>query len=90
MALTERKEIGKMEILPDGIIQVRTDTVIERDGVEVSRAFHRHVVQPSMGDADRDKQDPRVQVVMESVHTAKVKSDYITKMDAINAANDKL
>jgi len=35
MALTERKEIGKMEILPDGIIQVRTDTVIERDGVEV-------------------------------------------------------
>lgn len=46
MALTERIEIGRREVLADGQIQVRTDTVIEKDGVEISRAFHRHVLAP--------------------------------------------
>ena len=31
MALTERKEIGSMNVLPMGQIEVRTDTVIEKD-----------------------------------------------------------
>jgi hypothetical protein len=46
MALTERKEIGSIEVLPLGQIQVRTDTVIDRDGVEISRTYHRHVLEP--------------------------------------------
>ena len=46
MALTERTEIGSINVLPMGQIQVRTDTIIERDGVEISRTYHRHVVEP--------------------------------------------
>ena len=46
MALTERTEQDKIEILSSGIIQVRTATIIERDGVEISRSFHRHAVAP--------------------------------------------
>ena len=46
MALTERTEQDKIEILSSGMIQVRTVTIIERDGVEISRSFHRHVVAP--------------------------------------------
>ena len=46
MALTERTEQDKIEILASGVIQVRTATIIERDGVEISRSFHRHVVAP--------------------------------------------
>ena len=47
MALTEREVIDLVEVLPEsGNIQVRKATIIERDGVEVSRTFHRHVVQP--------------------------------------------
>ena len=73
MALTERIEIGSREVLPNGIIQVRTDTVIERDGVEVSRSFHRHVIVP--GD-DVSGEDVSVQTIANAVHTAEVIEAY--------------
>ena len=70
MALTERKEIGSIEVLPMGQIQVRTDTVIERDGEEISRTYHRHVVNP---DSDTSNEDQRVKDVANTVHTPAVK-----------------
>jgi hypothetical protein len=73
MALTERTEIGSREVLADGQIQVRTDMVIERDGVEVSRTFHRHVVVPGQ---DLSGQDASVQTVANVVHTAEVIAAY--------------
>ena len=46
MALTERTVEDKIEIVGDyKHIQVRTATIIERDGVEISRSYHRHVIQ---------------------------------------------
>ena len=81
MALTERTEISRREVLVDGQIQVRTDTVIERDGVEVSRSFHRHVVAP--GD-DVSGEDAGVQTVANAVHTAEVIAAY----EAAVAARD--
>ena len=45
MALSERTVEDKIEIVGDyKHVQVRTATVIERDGVEISRSFSRHVV----------------------------------------------
>ena len=73
MALTERTEIGSREVLANGIIQVRTDTVIERDGVEISRTYHRHVVVPG---ADVSGEDAAVQTVANAVHTAEVIAAY--------------
>ena len=70
MALTERKEIGSIEVLPMGQIQVRADTVIERDGKEISRTYHRHVVEP---DSDTSNEDQRVKDVANTVHTPAVK-----------------
>ena len=67
MAITERTEIGSREVLADGQIQVRTDTVIERDGVEISRTYHRHVVSP--GD-DVSGENAAVQTVANAVWTA--------------------
>ena len=69
MAITERTEIGSREVLADGQLQVRTDTVIERDGVEISRSYHRHVIAP--GD-DVSGEDASVQTVANAVHTAEV------------------
>jgi hypothetical protein len=66
MALTERTEIGSREVLADGQIQVRTDTIIERDGEEISRSFHRHIISP--GD-DVSGEDATVQTVANAVHT---------------------
>ena len=69
MALTERTQIGSCEVLPDGQIQVRTDTIIEKDGVEISTTFHRHVIVPG---ADVSGEDATVQTVANAVHTAEV------------------
>ena len=54
MALTERKENDKIEVVGRyKAVQVRNATVIERDGVEISRTFHRHVLHPgTLGDGD--------------------------------------
>ena len=79
MALTERTEISRREVLPDGQIQVRTDTVIERDGVEICRSFRRHVVCP--GD-DVSNEDASVQTVANAVHTAEVIAAYRAARDA--------
>lgn len=47
--LTEKKLIDQMEIVgPQRAVQVREATVIERDGEEISRTFHRYVL--SVGD----------------------------------------
>lgn len=46
MAFTERQE-HKLEIIPPyNIIQCRRADIVEKDGVEVGRTFHRHVRYP--------------------------------------------
>jgi hypothetical protein len=45
MALTEETAQDKIEVVGDHKhVQVRTATVIKRDGVEISRSFSRHVL----------------------------------------------
>ena len=74
MALTERTVEDKIEIVGDfKHIQVRTATVIERDGVEISRSFSRHVVAP---DADITGESAEVQAICAAVHTDEVKAAY--------------
>ena len=74
MALTERTVEDKIEIVGDfKHIQVRTATVIERDGVEISRSFSRHVVAP---DADVSGESPEVKAIASAVHTDEVKAAY--------------
>ena len=74
MALTERTVEDKIEIVGDfKHIQVRTATVIERDGVEISRSFSRHVVAP---DADVSDESAEVQAIASAVHTDEVKAAY--------------
>jgi len=67
MALTEAVEIDKVEIVGAyKAVQVRTATVIYKDGEEISRSFHRHVV--SAGD-NYSNEDPEVQAICAAVHT---------------------
>ena len=74
MALTERTVEDKIEIVGDyKHIQVRTATIIERDGVEISRSFSRHVVAP---DADVSGESAEVQAIAAAVHTDEVKAAY--------------
>ena len=80
MALTERTVEDKIEIVGDyKHIQVRTATIIERDGVEISRSFHRHVVSPL---DDISDQSPEVQAIAAAVHTDEVRAAYQAHLDA--------
>ena len=80
MALTERTEQDKIEIVSaHKFIQVRTATVIERDGAEISRSYHRHVVAP---DADITGESEEVQAICNAVHTDAVKAAYAAHLAA--------
>ena len=55
MAITKRTEQDKIEVVGEfKHIQVRTATVIEEDGVELSRSYHRHVLHPWASSYDED------------------------------------
>jgi hypothetical protein len=80
MALTERTEIDKYEIVgPFKHIQCRHATIIERDGVEISRSFHRHVVGP---DSDVSNEPDEVQALAALLHTQSVKDAYAAHLAA--------
>ena len=72
MAITKRFEL-KEEILPNQVIQIRTTTVVEEDGVELARSHHRHVVAP--GD-DVTGEAQEVQDIAAALWTADVISAY--------------
>jgi len=81
MALTERTEADKIEIVgPFRAVQVRTATVIERDGEELTRSFHRHVIQA--GD-DYSAEDAEVQAVCSAVHTPEVIAAYLAHLESL-------
>ena len=72
MALTEKSFADKIEIV-NNHVQVRVATVIKRDGEEISRSFHRHVLAP--GD-DYSAEEAKVQAVCAAVHTPEVIKAY--------------
>jgi len=81
MALTEESIVDRVEVMEHGQLQVRTANVVKRDGVEISRTFHRHVVRP--GD-DLSGQATRVRDVGNAVHT----DECIAAWNAIVAARN--
>ena len=74
MALTEETVQDKIEIVGDyKMIQVRTATVIKKDGVEISRSFHRHVVAPN---SDVSGESDDVKALATQFHTDAIKTAY--------------
>jgi hypothetical protein len=73
MALIERQLVDLVELVQSNHIQVRTANIIERDGVEVTRTFHRHVLSPG---ADVTNEDPKVQAIANAVWTEEVVAAY--------------
>jgi len=75
MALTESTSIDQIEIVNDWNIQVRQATIIEKDGVQVARSFHRWVLNP---DSDISGQEQKVQDICNAAWTDEVKAAYET------------
>ena len=83
MALTETTENDKIEVVRRWNIQVRTATVIKKDGVEVTRTFHRKILVPGTLDASDNLvntnisgEDADVQAICNAAWTSQVKTDF--------------
>jgi hypothetical protein len=67
MALTKETKIGQVEVVGDyKSIQVRTDIVISEDGKELSRSYHRHVIDSDISSEDLAKEHAEVQSIANS------------------------
>jgi hypothetical protein len=84
MALTEETKNDKIEVISLAagypVVQVRTATIIKRDGVEISRTFHRHVLTP---DADLSAEDADVVAIASTVFTDEAKAAYAAAQQEI-------
>jgi len=84
MALSERFENDKIEVVGTyKSVQVRKATIIEKDGVEVSRSFHRHALMcgtiddsDNFVDTDISGEDADVQAICNAVWTQSIKDAY--------------
>jgi hypothetical protein len=73
MALAKQVVVDKIEVIENGVVQVRTATRIVEDGEVISSSYHRHVVCP--GD-DYSNEDSRVHAICAATHTAEVIAAY--------------
>jgi len=80
MALEKQVAIDKIEILENGIVQVREITRILEDGVELSASYHRWTLAPKQDISD---QPEKVQAICNAAWTPEVISTY----EAQQAAN---
>tara|TARA_R100001460_G_scaffold25386_2_gene51039 strand:+ start:241 stop:501 length:261 start_codon:yes stop_codon:yes gene_type:complete len=84
MALTEETVNDKIEVVNKGtysLVQVRKATIIKRDGVEISRSFHRTSIMP---DADLSGLDSDVSAVCTTVFTDACKAGWATVLASLN------
>ena len=88
MALSESIEYDKIEIVGSyKNVQVRKATVIKKDGVELTRAFERYVLDPgtlddsdNLVDTDLSGQPTEVSAICNTVWTDDVKAAWKTKL----------
>jgi hypothetical protein len=71
--------VDLIEVVENGVIQVRTKTAIMEDGKQIGGTFHRHVVAP--GD-DYSAEDARVKAICAATHTADVVTAYKAAQEA--------
>ena len=88
MALTKETIVDKIEVIENGIVQVRTATRVKEDGVQLSQAYSRHFLEPSCkdsgswADTDISGQDARVQAIATATWTSAVKTAWQEAWDA--------
>ena len=84
MALSERSINDKIEVVGEyKIVQVRRADIIEKDGKEVARSFHRHLLVPgsvddsdNWTDTDISGEGADVQAICNAAWTTDIKNAY--------------
>ena len=93
MALNKTVKVDKIEIVGDyKAVQVRTATIIDEDGTELNRSFHRHVLHPGtvgvgttpLTLTDISGEVEEVQAICNAVWTDSIKEAWRVKLVADN------
>ncbi len=88
MAITKTVTADKIEVLEDGVVCVRTATIIKEDGTEMTRTFHRHMLDPSSRsgdnwvDTDISGEASNVQAICNAAWTSAIKTAFQEAFDA--------
>tara|TARA_R100000008_G_scaffold78639_1_gene59739 strand:+ start:75 stop:359 length:285 start_codon:yes stop_codon:yes gene_type:complete len=90
MALTKTIEEDKIEVVGQyKHVQIRTATVVKEDGKELSRSFHRRVLDPgtldasdNLVDTDTSSESDEVKGIAAAVWTSTVKNAWKDKLVA--------
>ena len=90
MALAESIEYDKIEVVGQyKAVQVRKATVIKKDGVELTRSFHRYVLHPgsldasdNLVDTDLSGEPAEVSAICTAAWTTDVKAAWKAKLIA--------
>ena len=90
MALTKTIEIDKIEIVTKyRHVQIRTATIVKEDNVELSRSFHRKILQcgeldssNNLVDTDISSETTEVQAICNTVWITSVKNAWKAKLIA--------
>lgn len=72
----EEKVGHVIEVLEDGVVQVKRVTRVLKDGVEIAKQYHRSVLEP--GD-DTAREPDRIRAVAATVWTKEVVDEYVAK-----------
>ena len=79
MALEKTVAVDQIEVVANGIVQVREATVITEDGKQISKTYHRHTVAPGQ---DYSSEEARVQAICAAVHTPECIAAYQAQQEA--------
>lgn len=83
--LTESTNVDQIMINEDGVIHVRTATRVFRDGVEISKIFHRATLAPGNDPATIGLTDSRCLNVLAAVHDQDTIDKFAAKVAAMEA-----
>ena len=96
MALNKTIKVDRIEIIGDyKAVQVRTATIIDEDGTELNRSFHRHVLHPgtvgvgtsTLTLTDISGEEAEVQAICNAVWTDAVKEAWRVKLVTDNESS---
>jgi urease accessory protein UreE len=79
MALEEKSVIDQIEVTRNGSVNVRRADLILKDGVEIGKTYHRHVLAP--GD-DLANEDAKVVAIAQAAWTPEVLAAYQASLEA--------
>jgi len=79
MSLIEQSVIDQIEVTRNGSVNVRRADLILKDGAEIGKTYHRHVLAPG---SDLANEDAKVVAIAQAVWTPEVLAAYQASLEA--------